>query len=207
MADDLSDIINFQNLFFSFSIYSQPLNFNQLTFNLQKITIFSVFNDRIQWILDFAPDSVTIAVIDLVQNITASSQEIHPAAWQLLLSQRQDFLDNHLSRMPITQNQEGTMELRDEVLSSVGTQILDTSSNQVSNLEDIELNWQNSQLDMDAVFRPGIDTPFSPTTFDDLSMEGLVENPIVLDEEEDKANGPPPPSTPESVRPTETPKL
>ena len=60
---------------------------------------------------------------------------------------------------------------------------------------------------MDAVFRPGIDTPFSPTTFEDLSMEGSVENPIVLDEEEDKENTPPSPSTPESVRPTEPPRL
>ena len=52
---------------------------------------------------------------------------------------------------------------------------------------------------MDAVFRPGIDTFFSPSTFDDFSMgEGSVENPIVLDEEEDKENSPPPPSTPES---------
>ena len=59
---------------------------------------------------------------------------------------------------------------------------------------------------MDAVFRPGIDTPLSPTTFDDLSMEGSVENPIVLDEEEDKENAPPP-STPVSVRPTEPPRL
>ena len=33
-------------------------------------------------------------------------------------------------------------------------------------------------------------------------MEGSVENPIVLDEEEGKENAPPPPSTPESVRPT-----
>ena len=60
---------------------------------------------------------------------------------------------------------------------------------------------------MDAVFRPGIDTPFSPTTFDDLSMEGSFENPIVLDEEEDKENTPPSPSTLESVRPTEPPRL
>ena len=60
---------------------------------------------------------------------------------------------------------------------------------------------------MDAVFRPGIDTPFSPTTFDDLSMEGSVENPIVLDEEEDKEIAAPPPSTPESVRPAEPPRL
>ena len=62
-------------------------------------------------------------------------------------------------------------------------------------------------MQMDAVLRPGIDIPFSPTTFDDLSMKRSVENPIVLDEEEDKEIAPPPPSTPESVRATEPPKL
>ena len=97
--------------------------------------------------------------------------------------------------------------MRDGVLSSVGAQDLDTSSYQVSDLEDIECNWEDSQFDMDAVFRPGIDTPFSPTTFDDLSMSGSVENPIVLDEEEDKENSPPAPSRPESVRSTEPPRL
>ena len=69
------------------------------------------------------------------------------------------------------------MEMRDEVLSSVGAQDLDTSSYQVSDLEDKQFNWENSQWDMDAVFRPGKDTPFSSTTFDDLSMEGSVEKP------------------------------
>ena len=36
--------------------------------------------------------------------------------------------------------------------------------------------------------------------------DGSVENPIVLDEEKDKKNAPPP-TTPESVRPTEHPRL
>ena len=169
--------------------------------------IFSVSNDGIQWTLGFGPDSVTIAVNDLDQNITISSQEIPLAAWQLLLFQRQDFMNNHLTRVPITPNQEGTMEMRDEVLSSVGAQDLDTSSHQVSDLEYIDFNWENSQLDMDAVFRPGIDTAFSPITFDVLSMEGSVENPIELDGEEDKENCRLPSSTPESVRPTEPPRL
>ena len=90
--------------------------------------IFSVSNDGIQWTLDFGPDSVTIAVNDLDQNITISSQEIPLAAWQLLLSQREDFLHNDLPRVPITPNQQGTFEMREEVLCSVGAQDLDTSS-------------------------------------------------------------------------------
>ena len=99
------------------------------------------------------------------------------------------------------------MEMREEVLSSVGAQDLDASSYQVSDLEDIEFNREESQLDMDAVFRPSIDTPFSPTTFHHLLLgDGSVGNPIVLDEEEDKENAPPP-TIPESVRPTEPPRL
>ena len=166
---------------------------------------FSVSNDGIQWTLDFGPDSVTIAVNDLDQNLTISSQEIHLAAWQLLLSPRQVILDNHLPRVPINQNQEGTTEMEDEVLSSVGAQDLETSSYQVSDLNDIEFNWENSQLDMDALFRPGIDTLFLQIHLTILSMEGSVENPIVLDEEEDKEIAPP--STPESARPPKPPRL
>ena len=60
---------------------------------------------------------------------------------------------------------------------------------------------------MDSVFRPDIDTPFSPTVFDDLLMgDGSVENPIVLDEEEGKENSAPT-TTPVSERPTEPPRL
>ena len=167
--------------------------------------IFSVSNEGIQWTLSFGTNSVTIAVNDLDQNITISSQEIRLTAWQLLLSQRQEFLDNHLPRVPITPNQKGTFEMREELLSSVGAQDLDTSSYQASDLEDIEFNWENSQLD--SVFRPGIDTPFSPTKFDNLSMEGSVENPIVLGEEEDTENLAPTTTTPVSERPHEPPRL
>ena len=90
--------------------------------------IFSVFNEGIQCTFDFGTNSVTIAVIDLDQNITISSQEKTLAAWHLLLSQRQEFLNNDLPRVPITPNQQGTDELRDEVLSSVRAQDLDTSA-------------------------------------------------------------------------------
>ena len=96
--------------------------------------------------------------------------------------------------------------MRDEVLSNVGAQDLDTSSYHVSDLEDMEFNWENSQLEMDARIISGIDTPFSPTTFDDLSMKGSVEKPFVLDEEKYEENFPPP-STPESERPTESLRL
>ena len=117
MANDLSNKFIFQIFPFTFN----PQATAQIQSpNLQKIMIFSVSNDGIQWTLDFGPHSVTLAVNDLDQNITISSQEIPLAAWQLLLSQKQELLDNHLPRVPITLNQQGEFEMREEVLSSVG---------------------------------------------------------------------------------------
>ena len=109
---------------------------------------------------------------------------------KLVLSQRQEFLNNHLARVPVTPNQQGTHEMRDDILSSVGAEDLNTSEYQVSDLDDVEFYWENDQLDVDAVLRPGIDTPFSSTAFDNLEMGGSAENPILLDEE-DKENSPP----------------
>ena len=63
---------------------------------------------------------------------------------------------------------------------------------------------------MDSVYRPGIDTPFSPSIFLDFHMEGsTAANPIIVGDEEDKEDSPPTAktTTPESERPTEPPRL
>ena len=61
---------------------------------------------------------------------------------------------------------------------------------------------------MDSIYRPGIDTPFSPSIFDDFQMEGsTVAKPIKVDDEEDKEISAPTTTTPESERPTEPPGL
>ena len=134
--------------------------------------IFSVSKDGIQWFLEFGPVSVTLTVRDIVQETTISPQRIPLAAWSLLLSQKHQFLNNILGRVPVTPNQQGPHEMRDEVLSSVGAQEgLDTSGYQVSaDLHDVEFYRETDHLDVEAVFRPGIDTPVSPTAFDDLEM-------------------------------------
>ena len=87
---------------------------------------FTVSNSGTQYTLDFGPDWVVLNVKDLDEDLTINSLENPLAAWSLLLSQRQDFLDNHLPQVPITPNQQGTVEMREEVLSSVRAQDTDT---------------------------------------------------------------------------------
>ena len=93
--------------------------------------IFSVSKDCTAGSLDFGPDSVTLTVKDLVQEMTISSQEVPLVAWSWLLSQKQQFLNNHLARIPATPNQRAAHEMRVEVLSSVGAQDMDTRAYQV----------------------------------------------------------------------------
>ena len=169
---------------------------------------FTVSNNGTQWSLDYGPDSVVLSVKDLDENLTISSLEIPLAAWYLLLSQRPEFLNNYLPRVPITPNQLGTFEMREEVLSSVGAQDTDTRGYERSDLEVIGISWEDPAVHMDSVYRPGNDTPFSPFIFDNFQMEGsTAANPIGVDDEEDKENSAPKTSTQESERPTEPPRL
>ena len=98
--------------------------------------------------------------------------------------------------------------MREEVLSSVGAQDTETSGYKLSDLEDIEFSWEDPEVHMDGVYRPGIDTPFFPSIFDDFQMEGsTAANPIIVDDEEDKENSAPrTTSTLEYERPTESPR-
>ena len=129
--------------------------------------IWSVSKNGIEWFLDFGPDSVTLTVKDLVQEMTIKLKENRLEAWSVL-SQRQDFLNNHLSTDPFIFNQQGNIEMRGQVLSSVCGQNMDTSRFDVSDPEDVEFHRQGHDLILDAVFRPGIAIDFSPSIINDF---------------------------------------
>ena len=115
-----------------------------------------------------------------------------------------------MPRVPLTPNQRRTFEMREEVLPSVAAQDTDTSGYELSDVEDIQFSWEDPAVDMDSVYRPGIETPFSPSIFDDFQVKGsTAANPIIVDDEEDKENSAPTltTATPESERPTEPPRL
>ena len=99
--------------------------------------------------------------------------------------------------------------MREEVLSSDGSQDTGTSGYELSDLEDIEFSWEAPEVDMDSVYRPGIDTPFSRSIFGNFHMEGsTAANPIIVYDEENKENSAPTTTTtPESEPTTEPPKL
>ena len=118
--------------------------------------------------------------------MTKFSQEIPLAPPSLLWSQRQDFLNIHPAPFPITPNKEGPMEMRDEVLSSVG------AHKRVSSV------WSGRGW----ILLGNSSTGLCPQTrhrytsfffnFNLFEKGALTDNPILIDEEQDKENSPPP---------------
>ena len=80
------------------------------------------------------------------------------------LSQKQELFENHLARAPFIPNEERTNEMQDDVVPCVGAQGMETNGYRVSDLEDIEFHWEDTNLNMDAVFRQDLVTPFSFST-------------------------------------------
>ena len=78
------------------------------------------------------------------------------------------------------------MEMRDEVLSSVGAPDMDKSGYQVSNLDDIEIFWEDTDLNMDRVFQTCIQNDFSSSNFFSFEMGSMAKNPSLFDEKQDK---------------------
>ena len=77
---------------------------------------------------------------------------------------------------------------------------MDKNGHQVSNMKEIEFQWEGPDLNMHAVIRRGIETPFAPST-NSFELGSLTEDPIMIDEVRDKEFSPPP-TTPVSERPT-----
>ena len=148
--------------------------------------IFPVTNDGIEWSLNFGPDSFVPTVKSLVQKVTEGSQELSLASWGLLLSQRQESLNNHIAQIPITTNQEVTMEMRNDVLLSVGAQDMGTNEYQVSDLDGIKFHWEECDLNVDASVQLVIDTQFPPSTFNVFELDSMAENPILIDQVQNK---------------------
>ena len=86
--------------------------------------------------------------------MTKNSQENPLPSWKFFLSQIQEVLDQQLARTPITPKQQGTDEMKEEVLFSPGAQEMKTSGYELwelSDLDDNEFFWKNPQLELATV--------------------------------------------------------
>ena len=79
-------------------------------------------NNNTEYSVEFNDEVAIIKVRDLNQGVYRTSLALPIDAWYLLEAQRQEFRRFHMSRVIITNNQEGTMNMEKEVEEMSGYQ-------------------------------------------------------------------------------------
>ena len=123
---------------------------------------------------------------DLVKTLIFSSHDILFPARSLLLQQSQDFLDNHLARVPLIPNQQGTLQMRDKMISSGVAQEVDTNEYQVSDLEEEQFQSKYPELKLVTVSRPGLDTRLHLYTLKIFEMGSVFDISVLFDDKEQR---------------------
>ena len=116
-------------------------------------------------------------------------------AWSFLLSHRPKIFEQPTSATSIY-----SQPARD-YWGAVWNTSKCASGYQVPDPEHIRFHSEDLDLNMVAVLRPFIDAYFSPSTFNDFEMGSMSQKPIPIDEEQNKMNCPPLPTTSVSERP------
>ena len=70
--------------------------------------------------VEFSPDLVQIQVRETVSGFFLARIDIPIQVWHMVDVMRRDFNQHHITQVPITENQLGTMQMMDEVSEHVG---------------------------------------------------------------------------------------
>ena len=158
--------------------------------------IFSVSNDGTMWSFVFEPGAVFLTVKDVVQGKPKkfpqnSSGSTKPVSETRFFKQPSSSNSNY----PLPASEYG-----DVGWSTFTCRHTRHGDKQVWSVRSggYWIHWEDLYLKMDAVLRPSMDTPFSCAT----SNGSVTENPILIDEEQDKENAQPLEATPVSERTT-----
>ena len=100
-----------------------------------------------------------------------------------MLSERQDCLDTHQAKVPISENQQRKFVMQNQVLSSVNQREADTNGRQEWNEGNIMFHRQEPNLKKNTVFRAGKDALFSPAASENFEVGSRIENRNLADDE------------------------
>ena len=82
--------------------------------------IFSAQNSNLMYSVEFSPDLVQIQVRETVYGVFLARMDIPIQVWHMVEVMRRDFNEHHMMQVLITENQLGTMQMKEEVSDHVG---------------------------------------------------------------------------------------
>ena len=82
--------------------------------------IFSVQNSNLMFSVEFLLDLIQIQVPETVSGVFLARMDIPIQVWLMVEVMRRDFKEHHMTQVPITENQLGTLQMMEEVFAHVG---------------------------------------------------------------------------------------
>ena len=109
--------------------------------------------------VEFSPNLVQIQVRETVSGVFLARIDIPIQVWHMVKVMRRDFNEYHMTQVPITENQLGTMQMMEEVSEHVGMNYPEIPDSRyvAQPVDDFLFPWEE---------------------------EGSVENPITIEEDE-----------------------
>ena len=143
--------------------------------------IFSVQNSNLMYSVEFSPDLVQIQVRETVSGVFLARMDIPIQVWHMVEVMRRDFNEHHMMKVPITENQLGTIQMMEEVSEHVGMKYPEIPDSRyvAQPVDDFLFPWEE---------------------------EGSVENPITIDEDEGFSETMTPQNTPPQQPPAMEPR-
>ena len=86
----------------------------------------SVQNSSLMYSVEFSPDLGKIQERETVSGVTLARMDIRIQVWHMVDLMRRDFNEHHMTQVPITENQLGTMQMMEDVSEHVGLNYPDT---------------------------------------------------------------------------------
>ena len=121
--------------------------------------IFSVQNSNLKYSVEFSPNVVQIQVREISSGVFLAQIDIPIQVWHMVEVMRRDFNEHHMMQVPMTENQLGEMQMKEEVAEHVGMNFPDTPCSRygAQSVDDFLFPWEEA---------------------------GSAENPITIDEYE-----------------------
>ena len=130
--------------------------------------IFSVQNSNLMYSAEFSPDLVQIQVRQTVSGLFLARLGIPIQVWHMVELMRRDFNEHHMTKVPMTENQLGDMQMMEEVVEHKGMNYPETAdSRYVAQPFDVFLfSWEEGSVDNPSTIEEdeGVSEPRTPVS-------------------------------------------
>ena len=145
--------------------------------------IFSVQNSNHMYSVEFSPDLVQIQVRQTVSENFLARMDISIHVWHMVEVMQKGFNEHHVTQVPTTDNQLGSMQMMEEVSDHVGMNYHDTSDSRyvAQSTDDFLFPWEEGSVEKEITIEEdeGFSEPRTPASEPPRQPPAMEARPVL----------------------------